>query len=131
MRAIEKAGPLTAEDLVVLADSLRLAGRPDEALAALDSASALQPQLVPAWLARADVLIKAGRPGEAANSYQKVLDITPEHSEALRGLGDLALVRADAQAAGSVLLTRPRRGTRRRRRVGQAGCRPDAKRAAR
>jgi tetratricopeptide (TPR) repeat protein len=100
MRAIEQAAPLTTEDLVVLADSLRLAGRIDEALAALDRASALQPQLVPAWLARGDVLMKASRTEEAAQAFQKVLAISPEHSEALRNLGDLALVRGDVQAAG-------------------------------
>jgi choline-sulfatase len=99
MRALEKAGPLTAEDLVVLADSLRLAGRTDEALMTLDKASALQPELVPAWLARGDVLIKAGRLEEATQVYQKVLTISPEHSEALRAMGDLSLVRGDLQAA--------------------------------
>ena len=100
MRAIEKAGPLTAEDLVVLADSLRLAGRVDEALAALDRALALQPRLVPAWLSRGDVLVNANRTEEAAQAFRKVLAISPEHSEALRGLGDLALVHGDVQAAG-------------------------------
>ena len=100
MKAIEKAGAMTVEDLVVLADSLRLAGRVDEALDALDKASALQPQLVPAWLARGDVLLKAGRTEEAAQAFQKVLAISPEHSEALRGLADVALVRGDVQAAG-------------------------------
>lgn len=100
MRAIEQAGPLTAEDLVVLADSLRLAGRTDEALAALDRASALQPRLVPAWLARGDVLVAARRTKEAAEAFGKVLEITPHHSEALRGLGDLALVGGDVPGAG-------------------------------
>lgn len=99
MRTLEKAGALTSEDLVVLGDSLRLAGRTEEALAALDRASALQPQLVPPWLTRADALIKDGRTAEAEQAYQKVLAISPEHSEALRGLGDLALIRGDLQAA--------------------------------
>jgi len=100
MHAIEKAGPMTAEDLVVLAESLRLAGRADEAIAALDRASALQPRLVPAWLARADVLVNAQRTEEASRAFEQVLAIAPEHSEALRGLGDLALVRGDLAAAG-------------------------------
>jgi arylsulfatase A-like enzyme/tetratricopeptide (TPR) repeat protein len=100
MHAIEKAGPLTAEDLVVLADSLRLAGRADEALAALDRASALQPRLVPAWLARGDVLVNARRTDEATRAFEQVLAIAPGHSEALRGLGDLALVGGDLEAAG-------------------------------
>lgn len=111
MRAIEKVGALTAEDLVVLGDSLRLAGRTAEALVALDKASALQPQLIPPWLTRADALIKGGKTAEAAEAYQKVLAISPEHSEALRGLGDLALIRGDLQAAagffGRVLATAP------------------------
>ena len=112
MHAAERAGPLTAEDLVVLADSLRLAGRVEEALAALDRASALQPRLVPAWLARGDVLVNANRTEEATEAFRRVLAIAPEHSEALRGLGDLALVRGDLQSAagfyGRVLAASPR-----------------------
>jgi choline-sulfatase len=99
MRTLEKAGPLTAEDLIVLGDCLRLAGRTQEALAALDRASALQPQLIVPWLTRANTLIKAGRTDEASSAFERALAISPEHAEALRGLGDLAFVRGDMPAA--------------------------------
>ena len=99
MRTLEKAGALTTEDLIVLGESLRLAGRTDEALAALDKASALQPELTLTWLTRANTLIKAGRNGEAARAYERVLEIAPEHSEALRGLGDLAFVNGEMDTA--------------------------------
>ncbi len=101
MRILEKAGTLTTEDLIVLGDSLRLAGRTAEALDALDKASALQPQSPLPWLTRANVLVAAGRNDEAAQAYDKALAISPEHSEALRGLGDVALIRGDLQAAAA------------------------------
>ena len=111
MRILEKAGALTTEDLIVLGDSLRLAGRTAEALAALDKASALQPQSPLPWLTRANTLIAAGRHDEAALAYNRVLAMVPEHSEALRGLGDLALIRGDVQGAagfyGRVLASAP------------------------
>jgi tetratricopeptide (TPR) repeat protein len=99
MRVLEKSGSLTTEDLIVLGDCLRLAGRTDEALAALDKAAALQPQSPLPWLTRANTLIRAGRTDEAASAYERALAISPEHAEALRGLGDLAFVGGDMPAA--------------------------------
>jgi len=99
MRVLEKTGSLTTEDLIVLGDSLRLAGRTDEALGAVDKAAALQPQSPLPWLTRANTLINAGRTGEAVAAYERALAISPEHAEALRGLGDLAFVRGDLSAA--------------------------------
>ena len=99
MRVLEKSGSLTTEDLIVLGDCLRLAGRTDEALAALDKAAALQPQSPLPWLTRANTLIKAGRTDEAASAYEHALAISPEHAEALRGLGDVAFVRGDMTGA--------------------------------
>jgi arylsulfatase A-like enzyme/tetratricopeptide (TPR) repeat protein len=112
MRILEKAGALTTEDLIVLGDSLRLAGRTAEALEALDKASALQPQSPLPWLTRANTLLASGRHDEAAQAYDRALAIVPEHSEALRGLGDLALIRGDLTAAsgfyGRVLAAAPK-----------------------
>ncbi len=111
MRVLEKTGSLTTEDLIVLGDSLRLAGRTDEALAAVDKAAALQPQSPLPWLTRASTLINAGRTGEAVAAYERALAISPEHAEALRGLGDLAFVHGDLPAAagfyGRVLAAAP------------------------
>ncbi len=99
MRVLEKAGPLSAEDLMVLGDSLRLAGRPADALAALDRAQGLQPRSPLPWINRGGVLLKEGRTDEAATAYGRALALSPGHVEALRGLGDIAIVRGDAAGA--------------------------------
>jgi Flp pilus assembly protein TadD len=56
-------------------------------------------------------LINAGRTGEAVAAYERALAISPEHAEALRGLGDLAFVGGDLPAAagfyGRVLAAAP------------------------
>jgi arylsulfatase A-like enzyme/tetratricopeptide (TPR) repeat protein len=101
MRLLEQAGPLSAEDLMVLGDSQRLAGRPAEALASLEAAAQLQPQSPLPWINRGGVLLKENRLDEAAAAFQKALELAPEHAEALRGLGDVAFVRGDASAAAS------------------------------
>ena len=93
VEALDKAGHAGFEDLLLLADSLRLAGRP--------SAERIQPRSPEPSLARARVLVALGRPSEAAEAYARVLTRMPGHAEALRGLADLALAHGDvAGAAG-------------------------------
>ena len=62
-------------------------------------------------LSLAEVFIKEHKNAEAAGAYQHVLDLVPDHIEALRGLGDLALLeeRLDAAAAryGRILAVDP------------------------
>jgi arylsulfatase A-like enzyme/tetratricopeptide (TPR) repeat protein len=99
LKALEAKGELSAEDLIVLADNLRLAGRSAEALDALDRAERLQPQSPLPWLTRANLLLQQGKAEQAAAAYDKVLHMVPEQAEALRGLGDLALLRGDVPAA--------------------------------
>ena len=80
----------------MLGDNLRFAGRSDEALA---RAGAGRPRCNPSSPSpgspAAEVLLKEGRNAEAAAAYEHVLSVAPDHIEALRGLGDLALLRGD------------------------------------
>ena len=89
--ALERFGPLGAEDLELQAESLRLAGRATEGLAPLERASQLEPGSPEPPLLRGRLLRSLGRKEEAALAYGRVLDLAPEHAEALRGLGDLSL----------------------------------------
>ena len=101
LRALEKDGALTAEDSVVLGDSLRLAGRTKEAVAVLERTATKNPRFAQPWLSLAAVFVKEKKLGEAAAAYEKVLEISPDHIEALRGLGDIALMRGDLDAAAA------------------------------
>ncbi len=100
LRALEKSGALTAEDSVVLGDSLRLAGRTKEAVGVLQRTAGKNPRFAQPWLSLAAVYVKQERSADAAAAYGKVLEIDPGHLEALRGLGDLALMRGDLEEAG-------------------------------
>ena len=100
LRDLEKRGALTAEDAVVLGDNLRLAGRAKEAAEVLERTARENPKFAQPWLSLAAVFVQQKRIDEAAAAYEKVLAIDPDHTEALRGLGDLALIRGDLDAAG-------------------------------
>ena len=52
-----------------------------------------EPEFAQPWLSLAEVHVKQKRLDEAAAAYEHVLEIAPDHVEALRGLGDLALHR--------------------------------------
>ena len=99
LRALEKQGALSAEDSVVLGDCLRMAGRTKESVEVLERTAAKNPRFVQPWLSLAAILVKQEKIDEAASAYQKVLEIAPDQLEALRGLGDLALIRGDLEAA--------------------------------
>jgi len=101
LRVLEKEGPLPAEDLVLLGECLRLAGRAGEALAVLDRAERQQPSSPDAPLTRARVLIALGRREEARAAFSRVLSVSPDHAAALQGLGDLALEEGDLPRAAS------------------------------
>jgi tetratricopeptide (TPR) repeat protein len=96
---LDKAGQAGFEDLLLLADGLRLSGRPSDSLGILDRAQKMQPRSPEPLLARARVLAAMGRADEAGDELARVLTGTPGHAEALRGLGDLALAHGDAAAA--------------------------------
>ncbi len=95
LRSLEKRGALSAEDSVVLGDSLRLAGRTKEAVEVLEATARKNPRFAQPWLSLAAVFVAQKRLEEAAKAYSKVLELAPDQTEALRGLGDLALIRGD------------------------------------
>ena len=100
LRALEKEGALSAEDSVVLGDSLRLAGHTQDAIAVLQSTASKNPRFAQPWLSLAAVLVAQNKIADAAAAYRRVLEIAPDQIEALRGLGDLALIKGDAEDAG-------------------------------
>jgi choline-sulfatase len=101
LEQLEAAGAARADDLVLLAECLRLAGRAGEALAPLDRADAMGPVQPESLLTRAQVLMAAGRPADAQATYERLLAARGDAVAALRGLGDLALARGDVAAAES------------------------------
>jgi tetratricopeptide (TPR) repeat protein len=103
IRALEAEGPLSLEDLTVLAESLRLAGRHDEALAALDRAAALDPRAPEPALLRGRTLRALGRKEEAGAALRQALALDPGSAEARRGLGEMAFERGAADEAASFL----------------------------
>jgi arylsulfatase A-like enzyme/Flp pilus assembly protein TadD len=103
IRALEANGPLSLEDLTVLAESLRLAGRHAEALAALDRAAALAPQAPEPALLRGRTLRAMGRSEDAHAALRQALAIDPANAEARRGLAELALERGAIDEAAALL----------------------------
>jgi arylsulfatase A-like enzyme/Tfp pilus assembly protein PilF len=101
LRRLEKDGQLTAEDAIVLGDNLRFSGRLAEAVAVLERAARENGKFPQPWLSLAEVHIEEHKNAEAAADYQRVLALVPDHIEALRGRGDLALLegRLDEAAA--------------------------------
>jgi arylsulfatase A-like enzyme/tetratricopeptide (TPR) repeat protein len=103
VRALEDEGPLSLEDLAVLAESLRLAGRHEEAIAALDRAAALDPRAPEPALLRGRALRALGRNEAAGAALRQALVLDPGSAEARRGLGEMALERGAAEEAASFL----------------------------
>jgi arylsulfatase A-like enzyme/tetratricopeptide (TPR) repeat protein len=103
IRALEARGPLSLDDLTVLAESLRLADRPEEALVALDRAAAVDPRAPEPALLRGRALRAMGRSDEAGAAFRRALALDPGNAEARRGLGELALERGAVDEAASLL----------------------------
>jgi choline-sulfatase len=95
----EKAA--TAEDLVLLSESLRVTGRTADAQSMLAEAAALDPDSPEPALTLARSLMARQQPDEAAAAYQRVLHLAPEQPEALAGLGEIALSQGDLSGAGA------------------------------
>src|SRR5262249_13214412 len=99
LRSLEKEGALTAEDSVVLGDSLRLAGHAQEAIAVLRATADKNPRFSQPWLSLAAIFVTQNKLADAAAAYERVLAIAPDQIEALRGLGDLALIKGEIEEA--------------------------------
>jgi tetratricopeptide (TPR) repeat protein len=87
----------TATPLVAARAALR-AGRPAEALAALDTPWFLRFPTAEVLLLRADALRALDLP-EAEAAYQAVLAVSPREASAMMGLGAIARTKGDAEAA--------------------------------
>ncbi len=101
LSALRSEGAATAEDLVLLSESLRVSGRPDEARKALEDAGALDPRSPEPALTLARSLMAAQKPDDAAAAYRRALEIAPDHPEALAGLGEIALAQNDLAGASA------------------------------
>jgi choline-sulfatase len=101
IRVVEKGGRLSAEDGVTLGDNLRFSGRLDEAMAVLERTANENPRFGQPWLSIAEIHIKRKNNAEAKACYERVLALVPDHIEALRGLGDLALIEEKTGEAGT------------------------------
>jgi predicted O-linked N-acetylglucosamine transferase (SPINDLY family) len=74
-----------------LARALSQAGRAEEALARLDRAGALDPQIDTTWIDRGNVLLELARPAEALASFERALALDPSRDCALNGAGNALL----------------------------------------
>jgi tetratricopeptide (TPR) repeat protein len=101
LRALDKQGALTAEDSVVLGDNLRMAGRLREATEMLQGTAGKNPKFAQPLLSLAAVFVQEKKNREAAATFEKVLAISADNLEALRGLGDLGLMEGDLAIAES------------------------------
>ena len=108
IRVVEKGGRLSAEDGVSLGDNLRFSGRLDEAMAVLERTARENPRFGQPWLSIAEIHIKRKNNAEAKACYERVLALVPDHIEALRGLGDLALIEEKIGRGGDALRAHPR-----------------------
>ena len=104
LRLLDKEGQLTPEDAVVLGDNLRFAGRLEEAILILERAGRENPTFPQPLISLAEVRIQERKYDEAAAACERVLKLVPDHIEALRRLGDLALLKTDLGAAATATL---------------------------
>jgi len=101
VNGLRSDGSATAEDLVLLGESLRVVGRAKEAEQALTDAAALDPRSPEPALTLARSFMARNQPAEAAAAYRRALEIVPEHPEALAGLGEAALAQNDLAGASA------------------------------
>ena len=96
---LERRGQASADDLLLLSESHRALGHDVEARQLAESAARLDPQSPEPPLTEARAAMVAQRLTDAESAYQRALALAPDHPEALRGLGEVALARGDARAA--------------------------------
>jgi tetratricopeptide (TPR) repeat protein len=83
----------------VLADE----GRPEEALAELDAVATLAPSDPYVEIVRAGLLMRLGRLDEATAAARHARELAPDEPEALRLLGRIGLMRADADSQAAAV----------------------------
>jgi choline-sulfatase len=101
LRILEKAGQLIPEDAVVLGDNLRFAGQFDEAARVLNRTIQESPKFPQPRISLAEVQFAQHKYADAEATLDNVLKLVPDYIEALRRLGDLAILREDMTVAGS------------------------------
>ena len=101
LRLLDSHKQLTPEDAIVLGDNLRLAGKLTDAAAVLERTARENPKFPQPWLSLAEVRIQERNYDDARRACERVLNLVPDHIEALRRLGDLALLRDDLEAAAA------------------------------
>jgi arylsulfatase A-like enzyme/Tfp pilus assembly protein PilF len=101
LRLLESHKQLTPEDAIVLGDNLRFAGKLADAAAVLERTARENPKFPQPWLSLAEVRIQERNYAEAQHACERVLQMVPDHIEALRRLGDLAMLREDLDTAAA------------------------------
>lgn len=101
----QTADELTAERLLREGQAARQSGRMDEAIAALDRASALRPGDGDIRLQLGLSLFAKGRFDEAAKAFRTILSATPDYDDARAGLIRVALATKDFDGAARELAT--------------------------
>jgi predicted O-linked N-acetylglucosamine transferase (SPINDLY family) len=81
------------------ANSLKAAGRTDEAIAAYRRALTARPDFIDAHIRLGNTLAAAGKHEEAAQSYRQVLRLQPNHLDALNNLANTLLLGNKPQEA--------------------------------
>ncbi len=94
-------GTATAEDLVLLSESLRVTGRAGEAQKVLAEAARRDPGSPDPALTEARALMARQKPVEASEAFRRALAISPGHPDALAGLGEAALLQGDLEGAAA------------------------------
>ena len=102
-RKARKAWPEHAEATVALAEALLERGEIDSARNLLESENAERVG-IEAWVLRGRVELRAGRPKEARDFYERALDEAPEHLDALVGAARANIEVEDHLAANEHLL---------------------------
>ncbi len=99
IRELQAHKTATAEDLLLLAESLRVLGEPEAAHRTIADASKLDSGSPEVALTRGRLLMAERRPQDAARAYEDALRLSPDNAEALIGLGNIALLTGDTGTA--------------------------------
>lgn len=94
--------PQNAYAILGIAEAAMNLDRPDDALAALDAALAMDDTVATAWFFRGVLLSQKGRHVEAAESQRRAIEIDPSRANAWHNLaGDLLALKRWADALGA------------------------------